>query len=96
MPENPELHVGPGMNRLLDVLAQGVPAPEEPKRFDQTSPDGLVRLIIDPDGFCTVDIDHMGAEQDGGVARIEATIKDLYNRGTVKTNASKAVEEESQ
>ncbi|WP_169732003.1 hypothetical protein [Glycomyces arizonensis] len=88
MPESPELHSGPGMNRLLDVLAQGAPAPEAPKRFDQTSPDGLVRLIIDPDGTCTVDIDHMGAEADDGIARVEAAIKALYNQGTAKVSRS--------
>lgn len=31
MPESPELHTGPGMRRLLDVLTQGAPAPEAPE-----------------------------------------------------------------
>ena len=88
MSENPELHSGPGMNRLLDVLSQGAPAPEAPKRFDETTGDGLVRLAIDPDGNCTVDIDHMGAEADDGIARVEAAIKTLYNRGTAKIGRS--------
>lgn len=84
MPETPELHSGPGMKHLLEVLAQGAPAPEAPRRFDQTTEDGLVRLIIDPDGACTVDIDHMGAEAADGVARAETAIKALYNRGAAK------------
>ncbi|GAA1676885.1 hypothetical protein GCM10009830_24570 [Glycomyces endophyticus] len=84
MPDDPELHTGPGMRRLLDVLAQGAPAPEAPKRFDRTSPDGLVRLVLEPSGACTVDIDHFGAEAEDGIARAEAAIKALYNRANAK------------
>jgi hypothetical protein len=82
MPEVPELHGGPGMRRLLEVLAQGAPAPPEPKRFDETTPDGLVRLVLEPDGTCAVDVDHFGAEADDGIARAEEAIKTLYNRAT--------------
>lgn len=82
MSEQPSLHSGPGMRRLLGVLAQGSPAPEAPKRFDQTTSDGLVRLVLEPDGTCTVDIDHMGAEAEDGIAHVEAAIKTLYNRAT--------------
>lgn len=94
MPESPELHTGPGMRRLLDVLAQGAPAPEAPKRFDETSPDGLVRLILEPDGACTIDIDHFGAEADDGIAHVESTIKHLYNQAAAKHSAPKAAEEQ--
>lgn len=93
MPEAPELHSGPGMQRLLEVLAQGTPAPPEPKRFDETTPDGLVRLVLEPDGACTVDIDHFGAEAEDGVDRAEESIKTLYNRAT-GLPAPKADEEE--
>lgn len=84
MPETPELHSGPGMRRLLDVIAQGAPAPAAPKRFDETSPDGLVRLVLEPDGACTIDIDHFGAEAEDGIAHVEATVKVLYNQATTK------------
>jgi hypothetical protein len=95
MSENPELHNGPGMRRLLDVVAQGAPAPAAPKRFDQTSPDGLVRLILEPDGVCTVDIDHFGAEAEDGMAYVEDTIKTLYNQASHKvTSTTSAPEEE--
>jgi hypothetical protein len=95
MPESPELHSGPGMRRLLDVIAQGAPAPEAPKRFDQTTTDGLVRLILEPDGACTIDIDHFGAEADDAMAHVEAAIKSLYNQAAAKNAPKKATEEES-
>jgi hypothetical protein len=95
MPEQPELHSGPGMRRLFDVLAQGAPAPAAPKRFDQTSSDGLVRLVLEPDGACTIDIDHFGAEAEDGMAFVEDTIKTLYNQATDKvTTPSPATEQE--
>lgn len=78
------LHKGPGMRRLLDTLGQGAPPPAESSRFDQATPDGLVRLILEPDGTCTVDIDHFGAEAEQGTARIEAAIKSLYNQAAAK------------
>lgn len=84
MPDGQELHSGPGMRRLLDVLAQGAPAPTAPKRFDETSSDGLVRLVLEPDGACTLDIDHFGAEAEDGIAHVEATVKYLYNQATNK------------
>jgi len=84
MPERPELHTGPGMRRLLGVLSQGAPAPAAPKRFDETSTDGLVRLILEPDGACTIDIDHFGAESGDGIARVETAIKTLYNRANTE------------
>jgi hypothetical protein len=87
MPETPELHSGPGMRRLLDVIAQGAPAPAAPKRFDETSADGLVRLILEPDGACTIDIDHFGAESEDGMSHVEATIKVLYNLATKKVTS---------
>ncbi|MBO3733126.1 hypothetical protein [Glycomyces niveus] len=95
MPENPELHTGPGMRRLLDVLAQGAPAPESPKRFDETTSDGLVRLILEADGVCAIDIDHLGAEAEDGISYVEAAIKALYNQAAAKHVAQKVAEEES-
>jgi hypothetical protein len=83
------------MRRLLDVLAQGAPAPEAPKRFDETSPDGLVRLILEPNGACTIDIDHFGAEAEDGIAHAEAAIQTLYNQATARQAAPKDIEEES-
>lgn len=62
MPQTPERHSGPGMNRLLGMLAKDASVPETPKRFDETLPDGLVRPLLDLDGTCTVDIDHMGVK----------------------------------
>ena len=95
MSETPELHAGPGMRRLLDVIAQGAPAPTAPKRFDETSADGLVRLILEPDGACTIDIDHFGAESEDGMSHVEATIKVLYNQATKKvTSPSPPTEQE--
>lgn len=88
MAEDRKLHSGPGMRRLLDTLGQGAPPPAEPSRFDQTSPDGLVRLTLDADGTCTIDIDHFGAESEQGTARIEAAITDLYNRASAKVRAA--------
>ena len=80
MPEARRLHEGPGMRRLLQTLGQGALPPAEAARFDQTTSDGLVRLILEPDGTCTVDIDHFGAEADNGIARVESAIKNLYNQ----------------
>lgn len=88
MPDRPNLHDGPGMRRLMDTLAQGAPAPAAPKRFDQTSTDGLVRLVLEPDGVCTIDIDHFGAEAEDGIAHVESAIKGLYNRANSKLTAS--------
>lgn len=100
MPETPELHSGPGMRRLLDVLTQGAPAPVAPKRFDETSADGLVRLILEPNGACSVDIDHFGAEAQDGISHVEATIKRLYNQAssraaspTAKTEQERSADE---
>lgn len=90
MAEDRKLHSGPGMRRLLDTLGQGAPPPAEPSRFDQTSPDGLVRLTLDADGTCTIDIDHFGAESEQGTARIEAAIKTLYNQAGGKTGGTAA------
>lgn len=70
------------MRRLLATLGRGVPPPAETFRFDQTTPDGLVRLTLEPDGTCTVDIDHFGAEAEQGMERVEAAITDLYNRAS--------------
>jgi hypothetical protein len=86
--EERQLHKGPGMRRLLDTLGQGAPPPAEASRFDQTTPDGLVRLILEPDGTCTVDIDHFGAEAEQGMVRVEAAITDLYNRASAKVRAA--------
>lgn len=94
MPESPELHSGPGMRRLLDVLTQGAPAPEAPKRFDETTSDGLLRLVLEPDGTCTVDIDHFGAEADDGIAHVEAAIKALYNQASKVTGTAVTTESE--
>lgn len=88
MAEDKKLHSGPGMRRLLDTLGQGAPPPAEPSRFDQTSPDGLVRLTLDADGTCTIDIDHFGAESEQGTVRIEAAITDLYNQASAKVRAA--------
>ncbi|THV40639.1 hypothetical protein [Glycomyces buryatensis] len=95
MNDESKLHEGPGMRHLLGVLAQGAPAPAAAKRFDQTTSDGLLRLTLDPDGTCTVDIDHMGAESEDGMAHVEAAIKTLYNQATSKPTTPKAPEEES-
>ena len=94
MPESPELHSGPGMRRLLDVLSQGAPAPAAPKRFDETTSDGLLRLVLEPDGTCTVDIDHFGAEAEDGIAHVEAAIKALYNQASKVASATAATEPE--
>lgn len=83
------------MRRLLDVIAQGAPAPAAPKRFDETSSDGLIRLVLEPGGTCTIDIDHFGAEAEDGIAHVEATIKILYNQATKKlTNPAPSSEQE--
>lgn len=94
MPESPELHSGPGMRRLLDVLSQGAPAPEAPKRFDETTSDGLLRLVLEPDGTCMVDIDHFGAEAEDGIAHVEAAIKALYNQASKVTGTTATTESE--
>ena len=93
MAEDKKLHSGPGMRRLLDTLGQGAPPPAEPSRFDQTSPDGLVRLTLDADGTCTIDIDHFGAESEQGTARIESAIKTLYNQAGGKNTTTQATKE---
>jgi hypothetical protein len=93
VPDGQELHSGPGMRRLFDVLAQGSPAPAAPKRFDETSSDGLVRLILEPEGACTIDIDHFGAEAEDGMAYVEATIKSLYNRASTRASSTTTSEE---
>lgn len=43
-----------------------------------------MRLILEPDGSCTIDIDHFGAEAEDAMPRVEAAIKNLYNGATNK------------
>lgn len=88
MSEEHQLHNGPGMRCLLDTLGQGAPPPVALSRFDQTTPDGLVRLILESDGACTVDIDHFGAEAEQGMTRVEAAITALYNRASAKVRTA--------
>jgi hypothetical protein len=82
------------MRRLLDVLSEGAPAPESPKRFDETNSDGLLRLVLESDGTRTVDINHFGAEAEDGIAHVEAAIKALYSQASKVASATTTTESE--